>query len=159
MSVITAVLPRMSAHAAEGSTRQVSRDYSAATRLSSVIVVPTALIMAVLGPPLAQAMFGHGSTSAASARYLGVVLAVFALGLLPYTVTNLQLRVFYAMRDNRTPALIAAAAMTARITASLTTLAIVPPADAVAPLGVGFGLPTLAPPSAPASVLPRPLAL
>jgi len=51
-----------------------------------VILVPTALIMAVLGPPLAQAVFGHGSTSAASARYLGVVFAVFALGLLPYTV-------------------------------------------------------------------------
>jgi len=155
MSVITAVLPRMSAHAAEGSTRQVSRDYSAATRLSSVIVVPTALIMAVLGPPLAQAMFGHGSTSAASARYLGVVLAVFALGLLPYTVTNLQLRVFYAMRDNRTPALIGAAAMTARITASLTTLAIVPPADVVAALGVGFGLSSLATAAALGSVLRR----
>jgi putative peptidoglycan lipid II flippase len=144
MSVITAVLPRMSAHAAEGSNRLVSRDYSAAIRLSSVIVVPTSLIMAVLGPPLAEAVFGHGSTSAASARYLGVVFAVFALGLLPYTIFNLQMRVFYAMRDNRTPALIGAAAMALRIVASLTTLAIVPPADVVAAMGVGFGFSSLA---------------
>ena len=144
MSVITAVLPRMSAHAAEGSHQLVSSDYSAATRLSSVIVVPTALLMAVLGPPLAQAVFGHGSTSAASARYLGVVVAVFALGLLPYTVINVQMRVFYAMRDNRTPALIGAAAMALRISASLTTLAFVPPADVVAALGVGFDLCSLA---------------
>src|SRR5258708_16363766 len=122
------------------------------------MVVPPALIRAVLGPPLAQAMFGHGSTSAASARYLGVVLAVFALGLLPYTVTNLQLRVFYAMRDNRTPALIGAAAMTARITPSLTTLAIVPPPAVVAALGVGFGLSSLATPPALGSSLRRPLA-
>jgi putative peptidoglycan lipid II flippase len=144
ISVITAVLPRMSAHAAEGSSRLVSSDYSAAIRLSSVIVVPTSLIMAVLGPPLAEALFGHGSTSAASARYLGVVFAVLALGLLPYMVFNLQMRVFYAMRDNRTPALIGAAAMAVRIAASLTTLAIVPPADVVAALGVGFGLSSLA---------------
>jgi putative peptidoglycan lipid II flippase len=144
MSVITAVLPRMSAHAAEGSHQLVSSDYSAAARLSSVVVVPTALLMAVLGPPLAQAVFGHGSTSAASARYLGVVLAVFALGLLPYTVMNLQMRVFYALRDNRTPALIGAAAMAVRIAGSLITLAIVPPADVVAGLGVGFGLSNLA---------------
>jgi putative peptidoglycan lipid II flippase len=144
MSVITAVLPRMSAHAAEGSHQLVSSDYSAATRLSSVIVVPVGLLMAVLGPPLALAVFGHGSTSAASARYLGVVLAVFALGLLPYTIINLQMRVFYAMRDNRTPALIGAAAMAVRITASLATLAIVPPADVVACLGVGFGLSSVA---------------
>lgn len=144
MSVITVVLPRMSAHAADGADRLVSSDYSAATRLSSVILVPTALIMAVLGPPLAEAVFGHGSTSAASARYLGVVFAVFALGLLPYTVFNLQMRVFYAMRDNRTPALVGVAAMAMRITASLITLAVVPPADVVAALGVGFGLSSLA---------------
>jgi putative peptidoglycan lipid II flippase len=155
MSVITAVLPRMSAHAAEGSNRLVSSDYSAATRLSSVIVVPTSLIMAVLGPPLAEAVFGHGSTSAASARYLGVVFAVFALGLLPYTVFNLQMRVFYAMRDNRTPALIGAAAMAVRIAASLTTLAIVPPADVVAALGVGFGLSSVATAVALGRVLSR----
>src|SRR5215472_16654975 len=144
MSVITAVLPRMSAHAAEGANRLVSTDYSAATRLSPVILVPAALIMAALGPPLAEAVFGHGSTSPASARYLGVVFAVFALGLLPYTVFNLQMRVFYAMRDNRTPALIGAAAMALRISLSLTTLALVPPADVVAALGVGFGLCSLA---------------
>ncbi|HKD87978.1 MAG TPA: murein biosynthesis integral membrane protein MurJ, partial [Streptosporangiaceae bacterium] len=144
ISVITAVLPRMSAHAAEGSNRLVTSDYSAATRLSSVILVPSALIMAVLGPPLAEAVFGHGSTSAASARYLGVVFAVFALGLLPYTVFNLQMRVFCAMRDNRTPALIGAAAMAVRIGASLTILAFAPPADVVAALGVGFGLSSLA---------------
>jgi putative peptidoglycan lipid II flippase len=155
MSVITAVLPRMSAHAAEGSHQLVSSDYSAAARLSSVIVVPTALLMAVLGPPLAQAVFGHGSTSAASARYLGVVLAVFALGLLPYTVINLQMRVFYAMRDNRTPALIGAAAMAVRIAGSLITLAIVPPADVVAGLGVGFGLSNLATAAALGWVLNR----
>lgn len=155
MSVITAVLPRMSAHAAEGSNRLVSRDYSAAIRLSSVIVVPMSLIMAMLGPPLAEAVFGHGSTSAASARYLGVVFAVFALGLLPYTAFNLQMRVFYAMRDNRTPALIGAAAMALRIVASLTTLAIVPPADVVAALGVGFGLSSLATAAALGWVLSR----
>ncbi len=155
MSVITAVLPRMSAHAAEGSHQLVSSDYSAATRLSSVIVVPTALLMVVLGPPLAQAVFGHGSTSAASARYLGVVLAVFALGLLPYTVINLQMRVFYAMRDNRTPALIGAAAMAVRIAGSLITLAIVPPADVVAGLGVGTGLSSLATAAALGWVLNR----
>jgi putative peptidoglycan lipid II flippase len=120
-----------------------------------VILVPTALIMAVLGPPLAQAVFGHGSTSAASARYLGVVLAVFALGLLPYTIINLQLRVFYAIRDNRTPALIGAAAMAVRIAGSLITLAIVPPADVVAGLGVGFGLSSLATAAALGRVLSR----
>jgi putative peptidoglycan lipid II flippase len=143
MSVITAMLPRMSAHAAEGDNELVTSDYSTATRLASVIIVPSALILAVLGPALAQGVFGHGSTSAASARYLGLVFAVFSLGLLPYTVFNLQMRVFYAMHDNRTPAVIGGLAMVVRIASSLAALAILPPRDVVAGLGVGFGLSNL----------------
>jgi putative peptidoglycan lipid II flippase len=143
MSVITAMLPRMSAHAAEGANQLVTDDYSMATRLASVIIVPSALILAVLGPALAQGVFGHGSTSASSARYLGLVFAVFSLGLLPYTVFNLQMRVFYAMHDNRTPAVIGGLAMVVRIAASLAALALLPPQDVVAGLGVGFGLSNL----------------
>jgi murein biosynthesis integral membrane protein MurJ len=143
MSVITAMLPRMSAHAAEGANELVTSDYSAATRLASVVIVPSALILAVLGPALAQGVFGHGSTSAASARYLGVVFAVFSLGLLPYTIFNLQMRVFYAMHDNRTPALIGGVAMAVRIASSLGALALLPPRDVVAGLGIGFGLSNL----------------
>ena len=115
VSVITAMLPRMSEHAAAAKNSLLTRDFSAATRLSSVIVVPSALILAVLGPPLARGLFGHGSTSAASARYLGVIFGVFCLGLLPYTLFNLLLRAFYAMHDSRTPALIGAIAMAVRI--------------------------------------------
>jgi len=143
ISVITAILPRMSAHAAEGSHRLVIRDFSAAARLSSAVVVPAALILAVLGPPLAEGLFGYGSTSVASARYLGEVFGVLSLGLLPYTLFNLLLRVFYAMRDSRTPAVIGAVAMAVRIAVSLTVLAVLPPRYVVAGLGVGFGLSNL----------------
>jgi putative peptidoglycan lipid II flippase len=143
VSVITAMLPRMSSHAAEGSHKLVTRDLSAATRLSSALVVPGALILAVLGPPLAQALFGHGSTSAASARYLGVVFGVLSLGLLPYTLFNLQLRVFYAMRDSRTPAVIGGISMAVRIACSFTALAILPPGYVVAGVAAGFGISNL----------------
>ncbi len=140
VSVITAMLPRMSEHAAAGSDRLLTRDFSAATRLSSVIVVPSAMILAVLGPSLAAGLFGHGSTSTASARYLGVVFGVFCLGLLPFTLFNLLLRAFYATHDSRTPALLGAIGMAVRIACSFVALAILPPADVVAGLGVGFGI-------------------
>jgi murein biosynthesis integral membrane protein MurJ len=140
VSVITAMLPRMSEHAAAGSHRLLTRDFSTATRLSSVIVVPSALILAVLGPPLAAGIFGHGSTSTASARYLGVVFGVFCLGLLPFTLFNLLLRGFYATHDSRTPALLGAVGMAVRIGCSYLALAVLPPADVVAGLGVAFGI-------------------
>jgi putative peptidoglycan lipid II flippase len=143
VSVITAMLPRMSAHAARGAYGLLTRDFSAATRLSSVVIVPSAMIMAVLGPALTQGVFGHGSTSAASARYLGVVFGVFCLGLLPYTLFNLLLRAFYAMHDSRTPALVGAVAVAVRIAAGFGALLLLPPADVVAGLGVGFGISSL----------------
>jgi putative peptidoglycan lipid II flippase len=143
ISVITAMLPRMSSHAASRSFGLVRDDFSGAARLASVIVVPAALVLAVLGEPLSEALFGYGSTSVASARYLGEIFAVFSLGLLPYMVFQLQLRVFYAMHDSRTPALIGVAAMAMNIGANLLALAILPPRLVVAGLGVGFGLANL----------------
>jgi len=144
ISVITALLPRMSAHASEGRYRLVSSDFSTAARLASVIVVPAALILAVLGTPLAEGVFGYGSTSVASARYLGEIFAVFSLGLLPYMLFQLQLRVFYAMHDSRTPAFISVITMVINITANLIALAVLPPQHVVAGLGAGFGLANLA---------------
>jgi putative peptidoglycan lipid II flippase len=143
ISVITAMLPRMSAHAAEGRYGNVAADFSYATRLASVIVVPAALILAVLGGPLGEGLFGYGSTSPASARYLGEVFAVFSIGLLPYMLFQLLLRVFYAMHDSRTPALIGVVTMTVNITTNLIALAILPPQHVVAGLGACFGLSNL----------------
>jgi putative peptidoglycan lipid II flippase len=143
ISVITALLPRMSAHASERRYGLVSGDFSTAARLASVIVAPAALILAVLGTPLAEGVFGYGSTSIASARYVGEIFAVFSLGLLPFTLFQLQLRVFYAMHDSRTPALISVVTMAINITANLLALAILPPQHVVAGLGAGFGLASL----------------
>jgi putative peptidoglycan lipid II flippase len=155
ISVITAMLPRMSAHAAERRYRLVTGDYSAAVRLASVIVVPASLILAVLGAPLAEGIFGYGSTSVASARYLGEVFAVFSLGLLPYMVFQLLLRVFYALHDSRTPALIGVVTMAVNIAANLIALGVLPPGRVVAGLGVGFGLANLVGAIAAWSILSR----
>jgi putative peptidoglycan lipid II flippase len=155
ISVITAMLPRMSGHASEGRYRLVSSDFSTATRLASVIVVPASLILAVLGAPLAEGVFGYGSTSAASARYIGEIFALFSLGLLPFTLFQTQLRVFYAMRDSRTPALIGLLTMTVNIVANLIALAVLPPQHVVAGLGAGFGLASLAGTAAAWRVLGR----
>jgi putative peptidoglycan lipid II flippase len=143
ISVITALLPRMSAHAAERKLSLVRADFSAGVRLSSVIVVPCSLVLAVLGPQLGEVFLAHGGTTAAGGRYEGEVFALFCLGLLPYMFFQLQLRVFYALHDSRTPALIGLGTMAVNIAANVIALAILPPGDVVAGLGVGFGLANL----------------
>ena len=106
VSVTTALLPRMSRHAAEGRFSLVRDDFSASIRLSSVILVPAALLLAVLGPALCEFLFSYGSSSVAGARYIGEAFAAFSLGLVPFVIFQLLLRVFYALHDSRTPAII-----------------------------------------------------
>jgi putative peptidoglycan lipid II flippase len=140
ISVITALLPRMSAHASEGRYSLVKSDFSSGVRLSSVIVAPAALILAVLGAPLAEALFGYGSTSAAEAHYIGVVFGIFSLGLVPYMIFQLILRVFYAMHDSRTPMYIGVAVMATNVAASLLALALLPAGHVVEGVAAAFGL-------------------
>jgi putative peptidoglycan lipid II flippase len=106
ISVISALLPRMSSHASDRRYSLVREDFSTGVRYASVIVVPAALFLAVLGPPMCEFLFSYGRTSVDGARYIGEVFGMFSLGLLPFMFTQLQLRVFYSFQDNRTPAVI-----------------------------------------------------
>ncbi len=144
ISVITALLPRMSAHAAERRYSLVRSDFSTGVRLASVIVVPAALVLAVLGQPLAEGLLAWGHTSYADARYMGEVFAVFSLGLVPYMLFQLLLRVFYALHDSRTAAMIGVLTMFTNIAANLIALSVLPARDVVVGLGAGFGLANLA---------------
>jgi putative peptidoglycan lipid II flippase len=140
VSVITALLPRMSAHAAERRYPLVRDDFSTGVRLSSVVVVPAALLLIVLGAPLAEFLIAHGSTTVAEARYVGEVFAIFSLGLVPYMIFQLLLRVFYALHDSRTPMFVGVAVMVANIGISLLVLNVVPTGHVVEGLGVSFGV-------------------
>jgi putative peptidoglycan lipid II flippase len=121
----------------------VQADFSTGVRLGSVVVAPAALVLAVLGPSLAEVLLGWGNTSDASARYLGLVFAIFSLGLMPYMLFQLLLRVFYALHDSRTPALIGVVTMVTNVGTNLIALAVFPKSEVVAALGAGFGLANL----------------
>jgi putative peptidoglycan lipid II flippase len=143
ISVITALLPRMSAHATMRRFGLVRQDFSAGVRLAATIVVPCSLVLAVLGPKLGEIFFGHGATKGADASYVGVVFAVFCLGLVPYMIFQLQLRVFYSVHDSKTPALIGLVTMVVNIVANLVALSVLPKPELVAGLGAGFGVANL----------------
>jgi putative peptidoglycan lipid II flippase len=130
----------MSAHAADREFGLVRSDLSTGVRLGSVIVAPASLVLAALGPALAEVMLAWGNTSDASARYLGLVFSIFSLGLMPYMLFQLLLRVFYALQDSKTPALIGVATMVTNVAMNLIALAIFPKTEVVAALGAGFGL-------------------
>ncbi len=144
ISVITALLPRMSAHAAEARYLLVRQDFSAGVRLASVITVPAAVVLAVLAPPLAILLLGHGSTTVPDATFVGELFAVFSVGLVPYMLFQLLLRVFYAMHDSRTTAFIGLAVMAVNIAVNVAAWALLPVGQITAGLAAGFGVANVA---------------
>ncbi|MQA78263.1 MAG: murein biosynthesis integral membrane protein MurJ [Streptosporangiales bacterium] len=106
VSVITALLPRMSSHAADGRFGLVRSDLSTGIRLAAVLIVPAAVALVALGRPVGVTIFSLGFYSADNAGYTGLVIAAFAFGLIPFSIFQLMLRVFYALQDTRTPALV-----------------------------------------------------
>ena len=143
ISVITALLPRMSEHASARRYSLVRDDFSIGVRLASVLVVPAALYLAVLGGPLAEFLFSYGSNTPAEARYIGEVFGLFALGLVPYMLTQLQLRVFYSFQDSRTAAFVGVLTMCVSIAGALIAKSVLPGAHVVAGLAVAYGIANL----------------
>jgi putative peptidoglycan lipid II flippase len=143
ISVISALLPRMSGHANDRRYSLVREDFSTGVRLASVIVVPAAVFLAALATPLCELLFAHGSTSPEKARYIGEVFGVFSLGLVPFMVTQLQLRVFYSFRENRAPAIIGMLMLVVGLIGDLAVLTVLPPRQVVIGLAAVYGLVTL----------------
>src|SRR5215469_15508366 len=138
ISVISALLPRMSGHATDRRYSLVREDFSTGVRLASVIVVPAAVFLGVLGPPLCVFLFAHGSTSVAQARFIGEVFGMFSLGLVPFMLTQLQLRVFYSFQENRTPAIIGMVMLVVAVIGSLVALTVLPPRQVVIGLAAAY---------------------
>nr|WP_239520421.1 murein biosynthesis integral membrane protein MurJ [Blastococcus saxobsidens] len=134
VALLTALVPRMSRAASRSDVHGVVQDLSLGTRLSALGLLPVTAALTVLGPPLAVLVFGRGNTSVDEAQAIGAALAVGAFGLLPMAITLLQLRVFYAMKDARTPTLIQVGMVAVRVPLLLLVPAVVEPEHVVAGL-------------------------
>ncbi|SNR75790.1 putative peptidoglycan lipid II flippase [Blastococcus mobilis] len=134
VALLTALLPRMSRAAARHDFPAVIQDLSLGTRLSALGLLPVTAALIVLGPALGVLAFARGETTAEQAAGIGTALAIGAFGLLPMAVTLLQLRVFYAMKDARTPTLIQIGMVAVRVPLLLAVPAVVGPDLVVAGL-------------------------
>jgi putative peptidoglycan lipid II flippase len=143
ISVISALLPRMSGHANDRRYSLVRDDFSKGVRIASVIVVPAAVFLGVLGGPLCEFLFGHGHTSWEQARFIGEVFGAFCVGLLPFMLTQLQLRVFYSFHESRTPAVVGMIMLVVGVIGYMVVKAVAAPGQIVVGLAFAYDIMTL----------------
>ncbi|GAA3733037.1 murein biosynthesis integral membrane protein MurJ [Salinactinospora qingdaonensis] len=138
VSLITVLLPQMSGFAADERWDEVRGGFSRTLRVSALILVPLALAIALYSVQVSILVFARGNTSVADAANIGAVLAAMALGLVPFTIFQLMLRVFYAMGDTRTPALISIVNTAVHGTLAIVAYLVLPPSDVIVGVAGGF---------------------
>ncbi len=138
VSVITALLPRISRLAANDEKDKVRNELEKSLTNVAVATVPSAIAFLFFGTAIATLLFS-GSTRADSAQ-IGLVLAGFSLGLVPYSAQLLLLRGFYAFEDTRTPVLINLASTALSISLCVISGAVLPLKWVTVGLAVALGL-------------------
>jgi len=126
VAVLTAIMPRLSRHAASGQLDDVKRDVSLANRLSAVALLPVSAAFIVLGSGLAVALFNWKNVTLESAQQIGLTISGLAIGLVPLAMTLVQMRVFYAMKDGRTPTMINGIMVAVRVPLLLLSMLLAP---------------------------------
>ncbi|ONI82155.1 murein biosynthesis integral membrane protein MurJ [Saccharothrix sp. ALI-22-I] len=127
VSLLTALMPKMSRAAAAEDKDALVGDLSFGNRMSSILLMPFSALMTVAGVSIGLALFSFGNSGIEDGEAIGTALALSAFGLVPYAITLLQLRVFYALKDARTPTLIQAIIVAVRIALLYGFLAVSPP--------------------------------
>lgn len=155
VSVTSALLPRMSRHAADGRADLVRRDVSRGLRLAGVLLVPAALGLVALGVPVATAAFAHGQTGPAGGAAIGAALAAMSLGLPAFAAFQLLLRVMYAYADSRTPTLVNVVVNVVNVGIDAAVVATWPRRDLVTGLALGLTASYLAGTAVAAALLRR----
>jgi putative peptidoglycan lipid II flippase len=102
VSVVAALLPRMSRAAHAQDFTALAADIGGGMRSVSALIVPAAVALMVLGTQAGVVLFSYGATTKAEAQLTGTVASVLALGLLPFTLYYIVLRGWYALELTRT---------------------------------------------------------
>ncbi len=119
VTLLTAIMPRLSRHAADGDDRAVVGDLSMATKLTFIALIPIVVFFTAFGPDIGVALFAYRNFDTESGILLGLTLSFSAFTLLPYALVLLHLRVFYAREEAWTPTFIIAGITATKIVLSL----------------------------------------
>ena len=125
------VLPSLSREAAVGRESAFAELLTRALRLLVYVMVPIAVVTAILREPIVEILFGSGKITDTDLDLVAVTLVGFLVGLTAHALIEVLARAFYARQDTVTP--VAAAIGAVVINCSLAVVLVGP-----------FGLPGIA---------------
>jgi putative peptidoglycan lipid II flippase len=103
VSIMTPLDPELATAASRGDLTALRSRFRHGLRLITLVMLPASAGYLALARPAVAALLHHGHYSAHAALSTGDVLAMFAVGLAPFSIYLFALRGFYALGDTRTP--------------------------------------------------------
>ena len=122
IAVSTVVYPLIARHAVEKKFTAMAEDYRKGIRLILMINVPAAVGLALLSEPIIRLIFQHGEFTSADTRAMVPLLALFSAGMPFFSVVNLTVRAFYAVKDTATPVRVAVVDFVVNLALSLSLM-------------------------------------
>jgi putative peptidoglycan lipid II flippase len=107
MTVSMIIFPLFAESVAKNKPDALKHNILWGLRLISFIIIPAGIGLLVLAEPISVTLFQRGAVNMESALRIAAPLAIFSIGLLPWSYTAVLLKVFYSMGDTKTPVWIA----------------------------------------------------
>jgi putative peptidoglycan lipid II flippase len=139
-SLANVLLQRLSSHYAEEDHGAASKELNEAILAIGALLIPVAAIFICLGPLGTELLFTRGETAPAAAQFIGVILEVLAVGLIPYALQDLLIRPFFAVHDAKTPLRSGAVIGTVWILGSFAAGILLPPEKVLLGIAGAFSL-------------------
>jgi len=111
VSIASASLPMISAHAGRNDLPAVRQTLAHAMRLMLALTLPATVGLIALGTPIVRLIYERGRFVASDSEAVALALAAYAPGLIGYSAVKVLSPTFYALRDARTPAMVSVAAV------------------------------------------------
>jgi putative peptidoglycan lipid II flippase len=111
ISIATAALPGISAHAATNDEAGLRGAVSTGLRMMLMLNIPATVGLLVLATPIVKLIFEHGRFTSSDTAATAAALACYAPGLVGYSAVKLISPAFYAMGNSRTPVIASAASV------------------------------------------------
>jgi putative peptidoglycan lipid II flippase len=103
LSISTVVFPSLAARYGQGDREGFARMLDRTMRPLLFLSIPASIGLWLVGRPIVTVIFESGNFGSGSTDLVSTALTWFAIGLVGYGITEILTRVFYAMRDTRTP--------------------------------------------------------
>jgi putative peptidoglycan lipid II flippase len=103
VSLMTTIAPELAETAARRDFTAFRRNFALGLRLMTLVILPASAGLAVLAEPMVSVLLHRGALTGAQAAVTADCVALFTVGLLPFSLYLYALRGFYALQDTRTP--------------------------------------------------------